>query len=174
MLAEGVAVVTLRRVSLYPAQVPTSRDSPVHKRDADPLQRLRCGEVVRRDRTFVTIAPETRIAALAKLVEAAHDQDAFPVVDGAGTLRGVIAAEALRVVASNPELHSVGVAADLMGPPVSIDGDAVLRDAAKLMLTRDLRSLPVIAGGAIVGLLDEHDIARVMIDAAESSTHARS
>ena len=37
MLAEGVAFVALRRVSLYPAQVPTLHDSPVHpaSRSAD-------------------------------------------------------------------------------------------------------------------------------------------
>ncbi|HEY6033475.1 MAG TPA: CBS domain-containing protein, partial [Kofleriaceae bacterium] len=89
----------------------------------------------------------------------APDQDVFPIVDEAGVLHGVISAEALRVIASNPELHQLAVAADLMMPPVSVALDADLRAAAQLMVSRDLRSLPVVdAAGAIVGLIDEHDI----------------
>src|SRR5207344_3392364 len=42
MLAEGIAFVALRKVSLYPAQVATVRDSPAHRRDSDPLTRMRC------------------------------------------------------------------------------------------------------------------------------------
>ncbi|HEX5060650.1 MAG TPA: chloride channel protein [Kofleriaceae bacterium] len=165
MLAGGVAFVALRRVTLYTAQVPTLRDSPAHRRDVDPLSRLRCADVLRRDRAFVRFAPQTRIPALTKQVEAAADQDVFPIVDSAGALQGVIAAEALRVIASNPELHQVGVAADLMMPAVSIPLEADLRSAAQLMVARDLRSVPVIdADGSIVGILDEHDIASATLD----------
>jgi CBS domain-containing protein len=82
--------------------------------------------------------------------------------------RRVIAAEALRIIASNPELHQLAVAADLMMTPVSIAIDADLRSAAQLMVARDLRSLPVIdAAGTIVGMLDEHDISAVVLDRAE-------
>jgi CBS domain-containing protein len=89
----------------------------------------------------------------------AADQDVFPIVDAAGVLRGIIAAEALRVIASNPELHQLAVAADLMMPAVSVPLEANLRAAAQLMVAHDMRSIPVTdAGGAIVGLIDEHDI----------------
>jgi chloride channel protein, CIC family len=162
MLAVGVAFVALRRVSLYPAQLASVRESPVHRRDADPLLRLRCRDVLRSERAFVVVAPELRLPALAQLVEGAPHQDVFPVVDADQVLRGVIAAEALRVLASNPELHHVGVAADLMAPAVSVGIDADLRSAAQLMLAHDLRSLPVTDGGAIVALLDEHDISSVV------------
>ncbi|MEO6773316.1 MAG: chloride channel protein [Kofleriaceae bacterium] len=159
MLAEGVAFLALRKVSLYPAQVPTLRDSPAHRRDHDPLSKLRCSDVLRRDRAFLKFAPSTRLPELTERISAAADQDVFPIVDAGGVLRGIIAAEALRVIASNPELHQLAVAADLMMPAVSVALDADLRAAAQLMVSRDLRSLPVVdAGGAIVGLIDEHDI----------------
>jgi len=165
MLAEGIAFVALRRVSLYPAQLPTLRDSPAHRRDLDPLIRLRCADILRRDRPFLRFSPDTRIPELTRQIEAAADQDVFPVVDDAGVLRGVIAAEALRVIASNPELHQLGVAADLMGPPVSIALEADLRSAAQLMVANDLRSLPVLDGsGTIVGMLDEHDISTTALE----------
>ncbi len=159
MLAEGVAFLALRKVSLYPAQVPSLRDSPAHRRDNDPLSQLRCGDVLRRERAFLKFAPSTKVPALTEQIAHAFDQDVFPIVDAGGVLRGIISAEALRVIASNPELHQLAVAADLMLPPVSVTIDADLRAAAQLMLSRDLRSLPVLdAGGAVVGLIDEHDI----------------
>jgi CIC family chloride channel protein len=166
MLAEGVAFVALRKVSLYPAQVATLRDSPAHRRESDPLTALRCCDVIRRDRTFLQFPLEARLPELTRQIESAADQDVFPVIDAAGVLRGLIAAEALRVVASNPELHQHAVAADIMRPPVSIALDADLRTAARLMVANDVRSLPVLdPSGAVVGLLDEHEISTVVLDA---------
>jgi CIC family chloride channel protein len=165
MLAEGVAFVALRRVSLYRSQVKTLRDSPVHRHEHDPLHRLRCRDVARLDRKLELVAPRTPIPELVKLVEGAPDQDVFPVVDDQRALRGIISAEALRVVASNPELHAVAVAADLMTPPVSVDLDQDLRSAAAVMVARDLRSVPVVDHErGIVGLLDEHDIASAVVE----------
>jgi CIC family chloride channel protein len=159
MLAEGVAFLALRKVSLYPAQVPTLRDSPAHRGDNDPLTRLRCADVLRRDRAFLKFSPSTKVPELTEQITHAADQDVFPIVDAGGVLRGIIAAEALRVIASNPELHQLAVAADMMMPPVSVTLESDLRTAAQLMVAKDLRSIPVTdAGGAIVGLIDEHDI----------------
>jgi hypothetical protein len=61
------------------------------------------------------------------------------------------AAETLRIIASNPELHQLAVAADLMTAPVSVAIDADLRSAAQL----------------IVGMLDEHDISAVALERAD-------
>jgi CIC family chloride channel protein len=170
MLAEGVAFIALRRVTLYPAQLPTLRDSPVHRRESDPLHGLRCGEVARGARAFSRVTADMAIADVARKIEEAPDQDVFPVVDTAGVLRGLISAESLRVVASNPELHEVGVAADMMMVPVSVSVESELRIAAQLMLANDLRSIPVTdAGGAIVAMLDEHDIAAVVLGGSSES-----
>jgi CIC family chloride channel protein len=167
MLAEGVAFIALRRVLLYPAQVRSLRDSPVHRRESDPLAALRCADVAQADRPFARITADMRIADVAKVIEGAPDQDVFPVVDGAGVLRGLISAESLRVVASNPEIHQLGVAADMMMPPVSVGGDADLRAAAQLMVANDLRSIPVTdASGSILSMLDEHDVATVILGTA--------
>lgn len=163
MLAEGVAFVALRRVSLYHAQVPTLRDSPAHKREMDPLVQLRCRDVIRLDRPFVSLKPGTSVPSLTEVVEIAIDQDVFPVVDK-GALCGIVSAESLRVLASNPELHRLAVVADLMSAPAFATLDQDLRAAAELMIARDLRSLPITdASGTIVGLLDEHEIAAVAL-----------
>src|SRR5262249_47406574 len=101
--------------------------------------------------------------------EGAPDQDVFPVVDGGGALRGVVAAEALRVVASNPEVGDLAIVADVMKSPVSVRLDQDLRAAAQIMVAHDLRSLPVIgASGSIVGMLDEHEISRALVEATQA------
>lgn len=164
MLAEGVAFLMLRKVLLYPAQVPALRDSPAHRRDNDALSKLRCADVLGRDRECLTFATSTKISELTERIAHTPNQDVFPIVDAAGELRGIVSAEALRVVASNPDLHQLGIAADLMIPPVSVPLDSDLRIAAQLMVAHDLRSLPVIdPHGAIVGLIDEHDITSVAV-----------
>jgi CIC family chloride channel protein len=165
MLALGVAFVALRRVQLYPAQLRSVRESPVHRQELDPLHRIRCRDVVRLDRKFEIVGPETSLAELTRLAEATPDQDVYPVMDAKRALRGVISVEALRIVANNPELRSVAVAADLMTPPVSVGLDQDLRSAAAVMIARDLRSVPVVdEAGSIIGMLDEHDISAAILE----------
>lgn len=164
MLAEGVAFIALRRVTLYHAQVPTLHDSPAHRQDFDPLRRLACRDVVDLRRPFVVLAPAMSVVALTRVIDEAADQDVFPVVDGAGLLRGVIAADALRVVLAHPELNATAVAADLMSAPVTIGLDDDLRTIASLMVERDLRTIPVVdAAGGVIALLDEHDLSAAMV-----------
>jgi Mg/Co/Ni transporter MgtE len=121
---------------------------------------MRVRDVVARDRPFVTIPSSMSVPALLACIEQAADQDVFPVLGDDGRLAGLIAAESLRVVASNPELHRVAVAVDLMSAAASIGMDDELRVVAEQMLQRDLRAVPVIEDGAVVALLDQHDIAR--------------
>lgn len=164
MLSLAVAFIALRKVSLYPAQPRTLRESPVHRHELDPLHRIRCRDVISLDRPFRTVAPRMSVAELVQLVDATPDQDVFPVVDPDRGLVGLISVEALRTVAANPELHQVAVAADLMTPPVSVTLDQDLRSAAAIMIARDLRAIPVIErDGKIVTLLDGHDIAAAVV-----------
>ncbi|HTJ43544.1 MAG TPA: chloride channel protein [Kofleriaceae bacterium] len=166
MLAEGVAFVALRRVSLYPAQLPTLHDSPVHQRPIDRLAKLSCRDVLA-TRAFQSIGPDATVAELSRLAEGAPDQDVFPVVDRAGALRGLVSAEALRVVASNPEVGDLAIVADVMKPAASVRVDQDLRAAAQIMVASDLRSIPVIdpSSGAIVGMLDEHEVSSMLVKA---------
>jgi CIC family chloride channel protein len=164
MLAGGVAFVALRRVSLYPAQLNTVRDSPVHQADIDPLSRARCGAIISAARPHVVVAPQLRVGALVRVVEDAPDQDVFPVVDDDGALRGLIPAESLRVLGGDVATHDFAIAADVMHPPASVRADQDLRAAAQLMLEHDLRALPVVDGtGKILGLLDEHALAAALL-----------
>ncbi len=56
--------------------------------------------------------------------------------------------------------------ADVMKPPVSIGAMQDLRAAAEIMVAHDLRSIPVVdAAGTIVGMLDEHEVSAVLVQA---------
>lgn len=165
MLAEAVAFVALRRVALYHAQPRTVHESAVHRHERDPMRRLTCRDVLVA-RPFVALAPSTPGTELTRLAEEAADQDVFPVLGEGGQLVGVLTAESLRVVASNPELQQLMVAVDLMRPPISIRLQDDLRTAAQLMVAHDLRTLPVLDDhGAVIGLLDEHDISSAILTA---------
>jgi CIC family chloride channel protein len=167
MFVVGLTFVVLRRVNLYPSQLRNVHASPVHRRD--PLGRLRVRDVVVRDRPFVTLTSSTPAPELLRRIEQAADQDVFPVIDDTGALRGVIAAESLRVMASNPELHPIAVAIDLMTPAHPVTLDDGLRAVAEAMVDRDLRAVPVVDAGTVIALLDQHDIAKAaMRDPNES------
>jgi CIC family chloride channel protein len=167
MLADGIAFVALRKVSVYGAQPRSHRDSPIHAvTTPESFTRQRAGDVIRRDRQVVVVAPDTPTAVLLACMDDAADQDVFPVVDEAGGLHGLIPVDALRVLASNPDVGAWAIAADLMQPPVSVTVDADLRAAAQIMVGADLRALPVIdRDGRIAGLLDEHDLSRAYLTA---------
>jgi CIC family chloride channel protein len=158
MLVQGLTFVLLRRTNLYPAQVRNIHQSPVHRRD--PFGSMCVRDVVRRDRPFVTLGAWLRLPELLPRIEQAADQDVFPVVDELGALRGVIAAESLRVIATNPELHRIALAVDLMRPAHEVGLEDRLRPIAETMVDRDLRAVPVVDGGMVVALLDQHDIAK--------------
>ena len=111
MLAEGIAFIALRKRALYTAQVPTRRESPVHK------------DLV------VDVLATTRVGAIMRMIS----------------------------------VSGIPIAAR----EFSVRSDADLRTAAETMLANKLREIQVTdAEGHVVGLLDEADISRFYLDAA--------
>src|SRR5262249_6132256 len=82
MFAEGIAFVALRHRSLYHAQVGTKRDSPAHRDDLifDVLKSFKVGDVVIRDRPYVTFTRKTPATQVIRDVAESAWQDAFPVL----------------------------------------------------------------------------------------------
>lgn len=166
MLAVGLTFVSLRRFALYPSQVRTVHDSPVHRQERDPMSQLRCRDVVHRERPFLTVEPSLPIRELERLVEGAADQDVFPVIGANRALIGLISADSLRVLATDPELRGVAIAADVMGPLAAVRLEDDLRMVTQLLVARGLRALPVVTPtGEIIAMLDEQDISMAVLDA---------
>jgi CIC family chloride channel protein len=169
MFVQGITFVALRRITLYPAQPRTIHDSPVHRRRRDPLRLLRVRDVITVGRPVVTVPGSIGISELVATIENTPHQDVFPVLDEAGVLRGVVEADALRMLVAKPELQHIVVAADVMEPAVAARLDDDLRRTAELMIERDLHAVPVFDDrGTVVALLDQHDIAKGVMRVADA------
>jgi chloride channel protein, CIC family len=168
MLAEGVAFIALRKSSLYEAQLPSKRESPAHRHDLvfHALESLRAGDVVVRDRPYVSFELATPAQQVIHHLAESSWQDVFPVLDKSGAMVGIIHAELLRTFASQPDFEQVTVAADLMQAPLSVPTSQSVHDAIDQMLQHNLREIPVLdEAGKIVGFLDETDITRAYLAA---------
>ena len=146
MLAQAIAFVALRKRALYEAQVPTQRDSPVH-RDAlllDVLQSMRVRDVIKRERPCVRFRPTTTAREMLQQALDAARQEVFPVVGEDGVMLGLIAAPAMRVLAIESADSRWALAADVMQAPISVRPDDDLRTATQALLEHGLRELPVV------------------------------
>ncbi len=165
MLTEAIAMIALRKVNLYPSQPRSTKDSPVH---ASPLATLRCGDVVARARPVATLRNRDTVHVAVAAIEAAEHQDVFPVLDDAGTVVGLLSAEALRGVFAEDGGAGAGagaaaIVADVMVEALVFRDVDELRGAAIALVRRDLRAAPVVdETGAIVGLLDQHDVVQAI------------
>jgi CIC family chloride channel protein len=166
MLTTGIAFVTLRNRSLYRAQVKTKSDSPAHRLGLPPeLKKVAVIDVMTSGRPHVTFELGTTAAEVTKHIGESTWQEAFPVLDPAGVMRGLISADALRFLVREGEIAHWTIAADLMQQPVSLRPEDDLRAATKLMLAHGLREVPVLdEGGHILGFLQETDAMQAYID----------
>ena len=164
MLAEGIAFLALRGRTLYPSQVATKRDSPAHREDLifDVLRGVRVGDVVVKERPYVTFDERASAAEVIQKVASGGWQDAFPVLNRDGKVVGVVTSEILRTMAADPDVGPLTIAHDLMVPVVSVNESDDLHTALEMVLKHAVRELLVVdENGRIVGFLDEAEITRV-------------
>lgn len=102
---------------------------------------------------------------------------ALPVVDAGGALVGMVGESDLlwHRVPSDPTVHPrrypdtdpdyrPGTVMEVMSPyPVTTAPDADVAEVAELMLEHDVRSMPVLGNGEIVGIISRRDILRAMV-----------
>lgn len=97
----------------------------------------------------------------------------LPVVNAAGTLVGVVTDRDLRHHLFAPHvfkevgstavdilLKAVPVSEIMSSPVTSVDAGSDLVEAARIMLEDKVGSLPVMAGGRVVGIVTETDVLR--------------
>lgn len=169
MLAQGIAFIALRKRALYDAQVPTQRDSPVH-RDAlliDVLRAIHVKDLMTQGRPFVTFEPKTSAAEMLQHVSDATWQDVFPVIE-AGKMVGLVSTDATRVLAKEHDETPWALAADIMQPPVYVHPDDELRKATESLVANGLRAVPVVdASDVVIAFLDEREVARIYLKAEQ-------
>lgn len=110
----------------------------------------------------------TAVASDAMVIEAARrmlseDVGSLPVVEG-DALVGMVTDRdlVLNVVAKDLDPHKVSVLDVCSENPVTAQPDEPLDDALQRMASEQLRRLPVVTDGRLVGILAQADIARAV------------
>jgi CBS domain-containing protein len=122
----------------------------------------------------VTVGPETTVKQATRLLDE-HRITAMPVVDRDGHLAGVVSeADVLResvppdrraheqtVELSVPAAH-LAVSDVMTHLPITVTPDDDLSDAVELMTETQVKSLPVVAFGRVVGMVSRRDVIAVL------------
>jgi CBS domain-containing protein len=111
-------------------------------------------------RRVVTIAPETEFHRAFDLMRSRRIHH-LPVVQGDRVI-GMVAERDLLLAAANFGSAEVPVGEIMRGPPVCVSENAPLKEAARLLVTHHIGSLPVLGTGKIlVGIITETDIFKI-------------
>jgi CBS domain-containing protein len=107
------------------------------------------------------VRPEDTASQAATLMKQ-NDCGAIPVVADGGKLVGIVTDRdiVLRVVAAGKDPRSTPVSAVMTADPVTLSSDSSADDAEKLMADRQVRRLPIVEGGHLVGILVTAQLAR--------------
>ena len=101
------------------------------------------------------------LAAMLMRIERFHH---LPVVDDGGAVVGVVSARDILEAAGGDRRGQLRVRARevMSSPVVTVAPTAPVAEAAELMRSRDVGCLPVIADGALVGVLSRTDLVRAL------------
>lgn len=107
------------------------------------------------------VRPEDTASRAATLMKQ-EDCGAIPVVSDAGKLVGIVTDRdiVVRAVAAGKDPRTTPVSAVMSADPITLSPDADADDAEKTMAERQVRRLPVVADGHLVGILVTAHLAR--------------
>lgn len=107
-----------------------------------------------------TVGPETEFHRAFDLMRSRRIHH-LPVVQGDRVI-GIVAERDLLLAAANFGSAEVPVGEIMRGPPVCVSENAQLKEAAQLLVTHHIGSLPVLSAGKIlVGIITETDIFKI-------------
>jgi CBS domain-containing protein len=108
----------------------------------------------------VTVQPETTCGEAAMLMKQ-EDCGSLPVAQG-GRLVGIVTDRdiVIRAVAAGKDPKTCRVSEVMSAGPITVSPDDDVAEAEKVMATRQVRRLPVVKDGKLVGILVTAQIAR--------------
>ena len=111
--------------------------------------------------SVISVAPDTSAAAAAKLL-AKHNIGSVPVVGGDGRIRGIVTDRDIvtRCIAYDNNPFDMPVSEIMTRGVLGVSPDADIREATKLMSSEQVRRLPVIDNGKIIGVISLGDMAQ--------------
>ena len=109
----------------------------------------------------VTVGVSEPVSAAARLLKK-HNIGAVPVCDDKGRLRGIITDRdiAVRCVASGVSADEARVGDIMTRGVITVQDNAYVGEAARLMADAQIRRLPVLHDGKLIGMLSLADLAR--------------
>jgi CBS domain-containing protein len=157
----------------------------LHFEEAEGNSRMRAEEIMTRD--VVAVRPETPVTELAQLF-AERGISGAPVVDAAGTLCGIVTeSDLMRRVAAGAErqpgfLRSLlsdpaelarnyarahgRTAQDVMTTdPLTLGPDVPVARVAELLEEKDIRRVPIVAAGRLLGVVSRADLLKAVLAA---------
>jgi len=137
---------------------------------------------------LVTVSPETEIVQAAKILLEKRI-NGVPVVDDSGKLVGILCQSDLiaqqkkfplpslftlldgfmsltslkKIEKEVDKMSAVQVAHAMTADPVTVKPDTSLEDIATLMVDKKLHTLPVVAGGKLVGIVGKEDVLKTIL-----------
>ena len=110
-----------------------------------------------------TVGPDDACAQAATLMKQ-EDCGAIPVVRD-GTLIGIIIDRdiVIRAVAAGRDPKTTKVSEVMSADPITIAPDVDISEAAAIMAKSQIRRLPVVENGHLLGVISFHDIAKAVI-----------
>lgn len=111
--------------------------------------------------SVVSVGADEPVSAAARLLKK-YNIGALPVCDDKGKLKGMITDRdiAIRCVASDSDTNKARVSDIMTRGAVTIEENAYIGDAARIMAEAQIRRLPVCKDGRLVGMLSLGDLAR--------------
>ena len=107
-----------------------------------------------------TVGAADDVVEAARLM-AAHDVGSLPVVDGEGLVGMVTDRDlVLQVLAKDLDPHTTTVSTVCSQDPVAVGPEHALDEALELMAREQVRRLPVVEDGRLVGILAQADVSR--------------
>ena len=167
MLVSVLAILMMRRMSIYESQEQDRFRSPAHIGDLtiNVLEEMRVADVFREADDVPTVSPATSFETLRARLLASREAT-LPVVDEDGRLTGLVTAEQLRPVMDERQLASVVVAGDICTLPCFVYRDDDLYRAHELFRASGCPQIPVFeesdpgAPPRLVGMIDYRDMMR--------------
>jgi CIC family chloride channel protein len=170
MLAIGIAYIALRRVTLYPAQVPSRSASAAHRigKPSEPLLREATTRSIRGLLVPSEIGPldeRTPLSTVAMVASTAKKQRVLATFGPSG-LTGLIE---LSIVADTPEAERHWMKAyDARVPFVSVGEDASWIDVADVLDQCGVSQLPVVRDGEVIGWIGDRELRKAVLEEERS------
>ncbi|GAB4276431.1 MAG: chloride channel protein [Deferrisomatales bacterium] len=146
MLVCVVAMIALRRNTIYEKQVPGRFDSPAHLGDfvIDVLEGLTVGDLADQGREPTPIPEHLPLPEILQRI-AATDAAYYPVVDSGGRMSGIFSVNDLRRILDEDIPPNLVIARDVALPEVvTTHPGEHLTDVLRKLVSRGLEEIPVV------------------------------